>query len=473
MREQARFSRRDGDEALAELKRIAQAGVEIWFYQDARRFEYGTFGHNVIGFVEAEMNAEYRRQIARWTADAMKRKALAGHVTGGKTFGYDNLDVIGPGGKRSHVEQRINPDQASVIRRIFELRAEGHGYTAIARRLNDERAPAPGAQRGRPAGWASSSVREALYRTKYRGLVTYGATKKRTPDGRVKSQARPSEEHSLIDASALRIVSDELWDAAHARLAADRTRYTGRPKGRPPAVRGRYLLTGMARCGVCNGGIEAQTRNHGPAHRATFYVCATAQRKGAAVCENRLAVQAESVDAAVLELMEAAVLEDGTREAAIAQATARLSRRDDEIEDVDRELSGLRRKAERLTDVIENGEGDSLTLVTRLRTLEAEIGRRNARLKALAASAAADPQQIRAALTATFSDWRGLLRSEPAAGRRVLQTLIEGRLTFTPGRDDEGEFYEITGHAAVPEMIGEKTLVNVASPTGFEPVFWP
>ena len=108
MREQARFSRRDGDEALAELKRIAQAGVEIWFYQDARRFEYGTFGHNVIGFVEAEMNAEYRRQIARWTADAMKRKALAGHVTGGKTFGYDNLDVIGPGGKRSHVEQRIN-----------------------------------------------------------------------------------------------------------------------------------------------------------------------------------------------------------------------------------------------------------------------------------------------------------------------------------------------------------------------------
>ena len=60
------------------------------------------------------------------------------------------------------------------------------------------------------------------------------------------------------------------------------------------------------------------------------------------------------------------------------------------------------------------------------------------------------------------------IRSEPEAGRRVLQTLIEGRLTFTPGKDGEGEFYAISGLASVPELIGEKTLVNVASPTGLQ-----
>src|SRR4051794_33582719 len=32
MRDASRFSRRDGDEAFGELKRIAQAGVAIWFY---------------------------------------------------------------------------------------------------------------------------------------------------------------------------------------------------------------------------------------------------------------------------------------------------------------------------------------------------------------------------------------------------------------------------------------------------------
>src|SRR6185503_3473047 len=102
MRDASRFSRRDGDEAFGELKQIAQMGIEIWFYQDATRFTFGTFSDNVVGFVRAEMNAEYRRQIARWTREAMVRKAKAGHVTGGRVFGYDNLRVDG------HVERRIN-----------------------------------------------------------------------------------------------------------------------------------------------------------------------------------------------------------------------------------------------------------------------------------------------------------------------------------------------------------------------------
>jgi DNA invertase Pin-like site-specific DNA recombinase len=46
LRDASRFSRRDGDEAFGELKRIAQAGVEVWFYQDGTRFEYGSFASN-------------------------------------------------------------------------------------------------------------------------------------------------------------------------------------------------------------------------------------------------------------------------------------------------------------------------------------------------------------------------------------------------------------------------------------------
>jgi DNA invertase Pin-like site-specific DNA recombinase len=88
MRNASRFSRRDGDEAFGELKKIAQAGVQIWFYQDGSAFEFGTFASNITGLVKAEMNAEYRRQIATWTAEALLKKARAGYVCGGATFGY-------------------------------------------------------------------------------------------------------------------------------------------------------------------------------------------------------------------------------------------------------------------------------------------------------------------------------------------------------------------------------------------------
>jgi hypothetical protein len=52
---------------------------------------------------------ELEREKARQrVTDAMVRKARAGHVTGGRVFGYDNLEILDASGRRSHVERRIN-----------------------------------------------------------------------------------------------------------------------------------------------------------------------------------------------------------------------------------------------------------------------------------------------------------------------------------------------------------------------------
>jgi hypothetical protein len=60
MRDASRFSRRDGDEAFGELKRLAQSGIEIWFYQDGTRFSFGTFGDNVVGYVRVDGHTDRR-----------------------------------------------------------------------------------------------------------------------------------------------------------------------------------------------------------------------------------------------------------------------------------------------------------------------------------------------------------------------------------------------------------------------------
>jgi len=135
LRDASRFSGRDGDEAFGELKRIAPAGVEIWFYTDGTRFNCGTLGDNLVGFVRAEMNAEFRRQIAKWTYEPMERKARAGYVTGGRVFCYDNVRVNG------HVERRANELEANIVRRIYELYAAGHGLPTIATRARSRGGP--------------------------------------------------------------------------------------------------------------------------------------------------------------------------------------------------------------------------------------------------------------------------------------------------------------------------------------------
>ena len=60
-----------------------------------------------------------REKTLQRTYDAMLRKAKAGHVTGGRVFGYDNVEVLGVDGKRSHVERQINECEAATVRQIL------------------------------------------------------------------------------------------------------------------------------------------------------------------------------------------------------------------------------------------------------------------------------------------------------------------------------------------------------------------
>jgi hypothetical protein len=86
---------------------------------------------------------ELEREKARQrTYDTMQRKARAGHNCGGRTFGYDNVEVPGADGARAFVTYQVNAAEAATVRRIFALAAMGEGLKAITKRLNGEGAAA-------------------------------------------------------------------------------------------------------------------------------------------------------------------------------------------------------------------------------------------------------------------------------------------------------------------------------------------
>jgi hypothetical protein len=93
----------------------------------------------------------------------------------------------------------------------------------------------------------------------YRGQVVWGRIRKRDSLGLKKYLPRPESEWVKLDAEHLRIVSDDLWDAAARRIASTRMaqghdagrRAGGRPIG---ATGSRDLLTGFAQCEVCRAG---------------------------------------------------------------------------------------------------------------------------------------------------------------------------------------------------------------------------
>ena len=196
-----------------------------------------------------------------------------GHVCGGRVFGYDNVEIVDAGGKRSHVERRINEAEAAIVRRMFELCADGAGLTRITKLLNADGCPAPRPQQARPGGWVHSTVRDVLHREQYRGVTVWNQTRKRDRWGKQDQRPRPQAEWLRVPTPALQIVSADLWTRAHAQLTTRRHQYSqiGKPVDGEASARGRmrrdtdaaHLLTGLARCATCGGGMSVLKRQHG------------------------------------------------------------------------------------------------------------------------------------------------------------------------------------------------------------------
>ncbi len=116
------------------LKKLSQSGVRVFTYVKG---EVLLDSPSTTFLMQAQSFAETleKHKAMQRTHDAMKRKAKAGQVTGGRVFGYDNVcsacGELVPAGKarccrkEGHTERRINEPEAAVVREIYELCAQG------------------------------------------------------------------------------------------------------------------------------------------------------------------------------------------------------------------------------------------------------------------------------------------------------------------------------------------------------------
>ena len=361
MSEESRLGREAIETAYA-LKQLVQAGVRVWFYLEDRERTLDSPTDKIMLSLTAFADELEREKARQRTYDAMLRKARAGHVTGGRLFGYDQFEILGADGRRSHVDRQINGIEASVIREIFELCASGEGLKAIAKALNERNLPSPRPQRGRRSSWAPSSVREVLHRDTYRGLITWNRTKKRDAWGQKRQTARPTTDWLTVPAETLRIVPEPLWRAAHDRMADRRQKHdqwrrnrrTGEPDGR--GVRKRYLLSGFGRCASCGGSMQVVSR---PSTRGrTFrYICGTYWNCGASICSIGRMVDMPVADAAIRNILASEILRPKVVNRAVDIVLEHLERQNADSPDqaIRQRLADVEQKLGNLADTAAQG----------------------------------------------------------------------------------------------------------------------
>jgi hypothetical protein len=286
---------------------------------------------------------------------------------------------------------------------------------------------------------------------------------------------RPEAEWLRQSAPELRLVPEELWQAAHARLSESRALYlrhtNGQVWGHPArGTESKYVLVGLARCSVCSGDVSVRSRSHGN-RRAFYYTCTTNHLRGRAVCPNDHELPMETVDTEVLAALRTQVLAPDVIDAVVARTIEKLNMRPDKLDcnGLRHALADVEAQIGHLTTAIATG-GPLPSLLGKLRDCEAErqrLGNEIAAREAMQRVPALLPEALRTALRERLEEWPAPLSEHVAHARQILRKLINGRLVLSPDPTIESGYSSVSGDADYGKFFSGIVLARgMASPTG-------
>lgn len=394
-----RISRDPGD-LYRFRKLLKHYGVDFVSVADGMKLD-GSTGSAMV-FMMKSFTAE---QSVRDTADKSQRglraNAAQGRTTGGTLYGYARTK-IGESKRGTAIRRyEVDPEQATVVRRVFQDYASGLGYGAIAAALNAEGiAPPRGKQRAstQVQGWAGSCLREMLRNPKYAGRWVFGVrewgrdpeTERRVVRKR-RDASDPADRERLVETNRpeLVIVSAELWDRVQARLARHQERYERREISDRKSA---YLLSGLLRCGACGALMQIAGGN------VPRYRCSANAKRGASACANALSVREhvlrEGIVGAIAECMSQPSTLTIMKRRVAEHLRQAAEKRDERLARAERERTEVEARITRTEARLKSahlrrldGEGDDV-LDGLIRELRAELQEAKARLAQLQADAA-------------------------------------------------------------------------------------
>ena len=335
---------------------------------------------SILGAVTGAMSEHYRKEIGRRTRRGLEGLARNHKPTGGRAYGYIAA-ADSPSGDRE-----INPEQAEVIKRIFELYAGGMSPRAVATELNRDGIASPGASWNRTVrrrgGWMMSAIAGdhtrgigILNNELYIGRVIWNRIqwiRSAADSSKRRCVQNPKSEWIVHEDERLRIVPQALWERVKARqnrqadtigervkrgLSKDSARRTGRgPK---------YLFSGLLKCGKCGANFTIASK--------TSYACASyVNGRG---CENDARIRRDVVESGLLagikrELLSPAAIEE------IRRRVAKIVKAKKPPTDNVKAIGKAEAEVANLTDAIANGLlKSSPALAARLQAAERELAK--------------------------------------------------------------------------------------------------
>ncbi len=473
---------RDVADALNMVKTLDYHGVHVLFV--SQQIDSGQKSARSLLTLHGMMDEQYLVGLADKVHRGQQGRVLDGMLPGGRCFGYRNVPIEDPSrvGKYGRpairgVRLEIDELQAPVIRRIFRMCADGMSYAEIAKTLNSEKVLAPKPARNRRVrGWGPSSIHEMLHNERYRGVQVWNRTRKeRNPEtGRKISRARPQSDWMRVDVPEWRIVSEELWNETHQRLAYKKKRFANRGAAGITG-RSKYLFSGLLVCGVCGAKMVIVSGDGKRAYKK--YGCPSHRYRG--ICDNGLMIRLDRLEDQLLSYLEEHILTTEMCAYAVELFEKQLQKRLTEMEQnsetysvraqqLETERAKLVAQIKNITDAIKDS-GHSAALLRCLSESEIALADIDEELRAY------KPPSIKVAVgefrdyaTRALVNLKSLFHDTLAFPRVKLELLKHvTELVMTPAKHSEGMAYEVTGDWKI--LPDQKCVISLVARDGVEP----
>ncbi len=374
---------------------------------------------------------------------------------GGSCYGYHNIR-----NENGDALLEIVPEEAELVRRIFELRASGEGYRSIAYRLNEEKVPPPSQGRRGTASWSHTQVRSMLHNERYVGRLIYGRSRKGYKGGTKIRMTTEVSEQITYNNEALRIVPEALWRAVR-KLDQKREAQKGEKGG---SSKTRHLLSTFARCGVCGGSISTTTGRWGTNPTAKLYHCSKNHSRGATVCGNNLRRPVNEINSLVIDWIQTEILSEEYVLAAISEVKRRLKERAKTAGPDSRKLESERRKLANQIDALTETLSDApraarAAIVSKLDEKQRHLSELEAKLASSRVAPDAIDKELRRLereAKVHLKELRAALEGDVETARRILEQVIDGGLTFTPENERGDRRFRIEGNLSASALASWK-----------------
>lgn len=436
----------------------------VFIYAVAQRLDCRDKTSRPLLTLHGMMDEQFLVSLGEKVHRGQEGRALKGLHPGGRCYGYRNVPIedqsrTGKYGRFavSGVRLEIDEVEASVVRRIFRMYADGNSQATIAKTLNAEGVLAPQPPRGRQVrAWCISSIHELLRNERYRGIFVWNRTRKeRNPEtGRKTSRPRPESEWVRVPVPEWRIVSDEEWEGVTQRIRLVTRRFSKQTSGgfcRTERSR-RYLFSGFLICGCCGSRIVIVS---GSGKRGyTKYGCPSNRYRG--VCSNALQIRQDRLEEQLLAALSRQLLKPEMMEYALERFTQEVEKK---MEEARKQLDnaangvlalqtrrqGLKAQAGNVTEAIA-AMGHSPSLLKQLATIEQAIAALDEQIieKTQLNDAVVSLEDLRRFFSEKAANFTEMLRGDIGVAKLALAKHLQ-KIVLSPKETPEGPVYDVAG----------------------------